>query len=504
MNFNLKIVLILFYFVLISSCAVRGYPPGGEEDTSPPELIKTNPEGNSKSISNTSIIEIWFDEMLNPNTVRSAIRVEPEVKYNVNIFGNKISVSPVDSWPEGMFKVLISRSLADYSSNMNTLDYPIELLFSTTDDFIDSKVEGKIFNSDSTKTYQAALLDNDFNIVSKTDVDINDYFKFSGFQTTDQNLFVFISEMKITDPLNDVRNKEYGMSQSYLDNQFQSIYISNPISRANINSINLKNDYYGEIVLNNNEKKSFIMNNVFFQGLVNQIDDFYYYDYNFLDSLNVVLEEENQLEKYIIDTKYMLASSLDTISPILDNHFVDEQSYLLEFNEPILFNDKKSFKSNNQVVNYKYITPLKIQLSISDFESIEITGSTIKDLSGNVLSDTILVIQKNILPNNVENYISGEINGTVNYNGKEDIFIQLISNSTKEVYRKKVNDNKFKFDDLKPDNYYILAYEDINKVSDNYFSGTLDPLKLSAKFSMYDKMVPVRSNWVNSIELKFE
>ena len=74
--------------------------------------------------------------------------------------------------------------------------------------------------------------------------------------------------------LNDVRNKEYGMSQSYLDNQFQSIYISNPISRANINSINLKNDYYGEIVLNNNEKKSFIMNNVFFQGLVNQIDDF--------------------------------------------------------------------------------------------------------------------------------------------------------------------------------------------------------------------------------------
>ena len=69
------------------------------------------------------------------------------------------------------------------------------------------------------------------------------------------------------------------------------------------------------------------MNNIFFQGLVNQIDDFYYYDYNFLDSLNIILEEKNQLEKYIIDNKYMLTSSLDTISPVLDNHFFDEQYY---------------------------------------------------------------------------------------------------------------------------------------------------------------------------------
>ena len=71
-------------------------------------------------------------------------------------------------------------------------------------------------------------------------------------------------------------------------------------------------------------------------------------------------------------------------------------------------------------------------------------------------------------------------------------------------YNMKLNQGSFSFNKLPPGNYKLWVYEDLNTLNDSYFSGTLDPLKLSAKFSMYDKMVPVRSNWVNSIELKFE
>ncbi len=72
MNFNFKTVLIIFYLALISSCAVRSYPPGGEEDIFPPKLIKVSPDINSQNISNKIEIDIWFDEMLNPNTVQSS------------------------------------------------------------------------------------------------------------------------------------------------------------------------------------------------------------------------------------------------------------------------------------------------------------------------------------------------------------------------------------------------------------------------------------------------
>ena len=503
MNFSFKTVLIMFYLALIFSCAARSYPPGGEEDISPPKLTKVSPDANSKNLSNDIGIDIWFDEMLNPNTVQSSITIEPNIEFNIRVSGNKIAISPLNHWPEGMFKIFISRSLTDYSSNMNSLDYPIELLFSTTDYFLNSKIEGKIFNSDSTKIYQASLLDNDLNIISITDVDIQNYFKFSGVDIVNDNFFIFVCENKVTSPLDDIRSKKYGISQSFIDNKFQSIYISNPLNKAMINSISLKNNHYGEIVLSNNKKIPFILNNIFFSGLVNQTDDFYYYDYNFLDSLNIIIEEKNQLEKYTINYKYMFSDFLDTISPILGNHFFDKDSYFLEFDEPVLFDNKKSFKSNNKVINYKYITPLKIQLSISEFEAIQIEASHIKDLSGNILSDSLLVIQKNVLPV-LENYIPGEINGLINYNGEQKIYVEIINSITKKVYKKLLDDLTFKFDDLESGNYYIFAYENINKIGNEYFPGMLDPLKLSAKFVMYDKMVAVRSNWINSIELKFE
>ena len=41
----------------------------------------------------------------------------------------------------------------------------------------------------------------------------------------------------------------------------------------------------------------------------------------------------------------------------------------------------------------------------------------------------------------------------------------------------------------------IWAYEVINSISDYYFNGTLDPIKLSARFGIYNEVIEIRANW---------
>jgi len=51
----------------------------------------------------------------------------------------------------------------------------------------------------------------------------------------------------------------------------------------------------------------------------------------------------------------------------------------------------------------------------------------------------------------------------------------------------------------------LWAYEDINKKQSNYFNGTLDPLKNSAKFSIYNEQIEVRSKWdIEGIKIKID
>ena len=44
-----------------------------------------------------------------------------------------------------------------------------------------------------------------------------------------------------------------------------------------------------------------------------------------------------------------------------------------------------------------------------------------------------------------------------------------------------------------------LSNEDINKVGSRYFSGTLDPFKRAARFTVYKDFIKVRANWSNTI-----
>ena len=101
-------------------------------------------------------------------------------------------------------------------------------------------------------------------------------------------------------------------------------------------------------------------------------------------------------------------------------------------------------------------------------------------------------------------YIFGEINGTVNYDGEHKIIVEVLNLDTNEIIREELNNNYFIFNQLVPGDYKIWAYEDINPISRDYFSGTLVPLKQSAKFIIYNKNLYVRANWSNTILMELK
>ena len=330
---------IFFIIILLfDNCASIGNPPGGELDTAPPKFIKAIPAKNSLNIHEKQSIQIIFDELLNPATITSAIKIEPSTEIISKVFGNKIIIQPVTSWNEGSFKIIISRSLSDYSFKKNKLLSSIEILYSTSNNLYSKIVSGSIVNSDSSRTYDVAVVDDKLNIVSLTQTDQKQNFSLSLLNKLNSNLFFVAVENKISDNLIlDIRKNSYAISSNFIDDKSQSLYVSNPIYRNYINTVKLMNNNFGLIILNNGNELPFILNNNFFQGLINQIDNFYYFDYNYKDSLFIKVNLENQIEKYFSEINIMLNNNIiDTIGPEISNHYILDTNYRLYFNEPNL------------------------------------------------------------------------------------------------------------------------------------------------------------------------
>ena len=161
---------LLLYIILVfifSNCASIRPPGGGPADTHPPYLLETDILPLVKTnISDNQRIVLPFNERLLPSTAISALRIEPEIEISVRIRNNAIYVKPKQSWPD-QFTIFISRNLSDY--NNNKLTNPIQLFFSLSDSVDFKTIEGSIFNADSTKVYELALLDRDLSIISSTE-----------------------------------------------------------------------------------------------------------------------------------------------------------------------------------------------------------------------------------------------------------------------------------------------------------------------------------------------
>ncbi|MAZ68077.1 MAG: hypothetical protein CMG49_01625 [Candidatus Marinimicrobia bacterium] len=154
-------------------------------------------------------------------------------------------------------------------------------------------------------------------------------------------------------------------------------------------------------------------------------------------------------------------------------------------------------------LNYNYENPSLISLRTLVNNSIYIECDKIKDLNDNFLCKDIILLKTEDKQSNLENQNFGKLSGTIDYNGKYDLIVKAININNKKTYTDLISNNNFVFSKLEPGYYKVWVYENINLVSEDYFSGTLDPLKKAAKFSEYKEIVYIRSNWSNSILINF-
>ena len=113
-NFILYVVSMVLF-----SCAVQSPPTGGPKDLKGPEIIKITPPNGTAEIDSKANIEIFFNEMVDPKTIKSSINIFPNTKIKINSFGNKIIIKPKDQWPDNeIVKIDISRYIADFHGNI--------------------------------------------------------------------------------------------------------------------------------------------------------------------------------------------------------------------------------------------------------------------------------------------------------------------------------------------------------------------------------------------------
>ena len=502
---------LLLYIILVfifSNCASIGPPGGGPSDTHPPYLVETDilPLVRTNISENERII-LPFNERIFPSTAINALKIEPEIDISVRIRNNTIYVKPKQSWPN-QFTIFISRNLSDY--NNNKLTHPIQLLFSLSDSIVFKTIEGSIFNADSTKIYELALLNKDLSIISKTESSFDGNFIFSVNDIDSSNIILAI-ENQITDNfVNDIRIKKYGISNRPINFVYNPIYISSPIYRAKINNINLINNNFGEIILSTGQKLFLILNNDFMKKVSEGNSNYIYKNYDFKDSINIDINMSNNIETYSVNTSFIFTNQItDTLSASIKEHITSNDSLLIKFTEPIIVNENlNSFyvleeDSTELILKYNYITPHLLHIDNSSINKIiHIRCNAISDLNGNNLCDNNLSLD--FTENQSSSNSFGEINGSIIYTGEHKIVIEVINLDTDDVIQKEISDNYFIFNRLLPGNYKIWAYENINPIKNSYFSGTLEPIKKSAKFIIHNKNVYVRANWSNTISMELK
>ena len=512
----MKLIFVLL-IIILSSCAVQGPPSGGENNKSSPKVISVFPNNNKKNLKNDKVIIIYFDQMIKSTSAKMAFNVFPETDIVVSVKSNRIEIKPKIKWPENQFNILGSRNISNYyGENLSEI---ISLSYSTTQEFSLSEVSGRLFNYDSTKTYEIGLfeknnLNNNLSLIYKTEQNSDGSFHFSNIKN--KNYVVVALESKIKDITDDIKKYRYCISiinnmNNFSKSKNNDLYIYNNAESLSLKSLDMTNEYYGNIILSNGDRKPFISNDDFFDGI-------FFYDKNFIkldypknyDSILVTIPLNNNVKTYYATKNLKLKNNvIDTIAPSLDYNEMKNDSLYITFTEPIkVINNKNNtfYSENNGVktfLDFIYINPMVLSLfNFEDnIETIKIKNEHITDMVNNTLIDTIILNNSLLDENDI--FAGGSIYGDIIYSGIKEIIIELYNESEQYKFFN-ANDN-FYFINVKPGIYNLWAYEDINKKQSNYFNGTLNPLQSSAKFSIYNEKIEVRSKWdIEGIKIKID
>ena len=502
------LILITYIFV---SCASQSSPKGGSIDIIGPILLKTTPSNKSK-ISNLDKIILYFDEDINSISTVKALSISNFTNFEYKVQGKKIIISPINKWPNLDFiKINISRELSDLRNNI--ISKPIHLFYSLSNKLPNKQISGNIINSNE-NVFEVVLyeIENEkYFFIDKTQSDINGDFNFS--HLNEGKYIIFSVQDFFEDISQDIKNKSYGfISDQFIDLEIQSdsnlkIMVDQPLEQLSIQSFRQINNKFGLFMLSNGSEYPFVIENVSYNSLINK------------DTISVSLDLENRISSYsTLNYTLVLNNILDSIPPKVEfNNFI-ENEYYLKFSEPVLgfntldinqLNDSTlnyipsifTYMQDSSIVNldYNFVDYFVLKLNLLEYNSDNIYVTNIYDYFGNKNLDTLKIsISNHQNINNIkEEFIGGNIYGSIDYIGEHPIMIKAENINEDNIYYNFLDQkNNFQFINIKPGFYNFMAYEILgNYDSTQYFNGSWLPYKRAAKFGAYPTILEVRNLW---------
>ena len=499
LKFNQRMSKSLFqnlFFILLTitivSCANRGTPSGGEKDTEPPIIIRTEPDNFSTNFKGDEI-RIYFNEYIRIKDLQKQLIISPPMDNQPNITplgsaAKYIRIKILDTLqPNTTYAFNFGQSIVD---NNEDNPYPYYRYVFSTGNYIDSlSVSGEVIDAKERKTdkfvsvmlYEIDSTYTDSTIYKKkpkyitNTLDSVTTFKIDNIKAGKYKLIALKEE-----------NSNYTFQQKYDKIGFYEETIDVPTD--SLFTLKLFNE---ELDFNVQRPKQEAGQKIIFgyegdykdvqielldktpEDYVSRITkdpktDTLYYWYNpilELDSTQFVIKNKTYLDTLKFKFRDMKKDSLIiNASPSGAINF--DQNFKIQANIPLIkINEKNITIMDNDSLNVPYST---------SFQEFENTYNIIFDKK----ESTGYKIQ--ILPEAFED-IFGNTNDTLNYsirtvnksdygnirvrliNPKFPLIIQLVDDKGNMLYEKYTTDsNILDFNDLVPKQYYLRAIFDTN------------------------------------------
>ena len=145
-----NVILIVFISLIFINCANKGTPQGGEKDTTPPKIVKSEPENFSTNF-NVKEIQVYFDEYIKIKDIQKQLIISPPMKTQPEITplggaSKYITIKIFDTLqPNTTYAFNFGNSISD---NNEGNPFPYYRYVFSTGDYIDSlTVNGQIFDA---------------------------------------------------------------------------------------------------------------------------------------------------------------------------------------------------------------------------------------------------------------------------------------------------------------------------------------------------------------------
>jgi hypothetical protein len=525
-------LFIIGIILLLSSCAQVVPLSGGEKDTTPPQLISSDPK-NAQLNCSANKIGLVFNEYIKLNNA-SQILISPRLKEQpeININGKKLNINWKDNLePNTTYRVYFGNAIADVTENNSITDF--EFCFSTGEYIDSSSVSGNIIDAFTLKPISNALVGlysskkdsapfTEKSVYTATST-IDGYFKIPLVKKGIYQLIAISDNNK--NELYDIGEKIAFIEKPIKVDSFSSHQLSAFAEESSKLFVKKTIQVQPEKYLIQFNKKINGVNNINLYNTKHELqNDFKWTHQHQSDSLFLYIKSINQ------DTLFFGMEGLtDSVKLIvqgkeeLKKQFVRSR-FPLEL-KPIL-NDKNSFpyfSSLTLLSNFllKEIDIKKIVVYV-DGKEIKLAENEIK-----LLHDSIIISAKweeqttyqfNFLPGAIKDNHE-RTNDTLSFNfktnSKDDYgvllviynkinygkIIQLINSKNTCVFEQKINSvDKIKINNLLPDNYFIRMIDDLN--GDNKFSpGNFINRVQAEKIYQLKDPVKILAGWENEINL---